>query len=214
MGWDTLWSVGTGVAIAQKIVQLPTTFLSGPLLRGRQGSFQRKISPRPLSFNFPLYPWPDSIVYHYPLVRPRGMEASDNVEISHRIIILLHAVIIAHALAGRTASLSGNDLERASNSRGHPPRPPPVTPSSEGGEVAGKGSPTLCHCMRLSELLLHHPREGVIVLSGGGGGRGGRPSEYDTSSSSSCKLSYGQMCIFAYLTSQAKPQTAFAIKSH
>ena len=144
------------------------------------------------------------------------MKDSDNVANSHRRIILLHAVIIAHALAGRTASLSGNDLERASNSRGHPPRPPPVTPSSEGGEVAGKGSPTLCHCMRLSELLLHHPREGVIVLSGGSGGRGGRPSEYDTSSSSSssCKLSYGQMCIFAYLTSQAKPQTAFAIKSH
>ena len=95
-------------------------------------------------------------------------------------------------LAGRTAPpQSGNDLERAFDTRGHPPLHPPVTPS--GGEGEGgwreKGSPTLCH-MRLSKL--HHRR--VIVRQAAV--LWARPSEYDTSSI--CKqhhMNYGHLHI-------------------
>ena len=119
-------------------------------------------------------------------------------------------MIIALALAGRTASLSGNDLERASSSRGHPPRPPPVTPSEPAGWREKDLRPYATVCARASCTILGR---GVIVLSGGGG-RGGRPSEYDTSSI--CKpaelLSYCQICIFNR-ASQAQTELATTINS-
>ena len=52
MGWD----VGLWVLVSpslKRFLQLPTTFLSGPLLRGWQSSFQRKFSPLSPLIQFP-----------------------------------------------------------------------------------------------------------------------------------------------------------------
>ena len=152
----------------------------------------------PPLIHFPAHPWPNSLLCHSPLIPPFVLRAHSVREWffaswagSFQEMRISAARCLTSdrcpCLAGRTAApQSGNDLERAFDTRGHPPLHPPVTPS--GGEGRGwreKGSPTLWHKLHHRRVIV---RQAAVVWA--------RPSEYDTSSI--CKqhhLNYGHLHI-------------------
>ena len=139
------------------------------------------------------------MVYHSPTLVTKCLFASGDLPQSKNYCLWSDR---CPCLAERTASVSGNDLERAFNTRQGASTPllnhHPLPHQRRGRGWREKGSPTLCQ-MRLSRLL-HHPLGSSpdrLRAAAGGRGRAAQPSEYDTSSI--CKQHCGRVLNYGHL---------------